>query len=92
MDHRDRLGLAGKRTPLNRGPHGQAQRLTQAFGCFDPRTRSAAIRAVLWYAWRDVSAAGSRCKWCARSGLFPVGSLAEPKPAWRSFLRFTGGR
>jgi hypothetical protein len=81
----------GKRTPLNRGPEGQAQRLTQAFRYFTRERERLAIRAVLWYAWRDVSEADSRCKWCARSGLFPVGSLAEPKPAWASFLSFTGG-
>ena len=49
------------------------------------------IRPVLWYAWRDVSTHESRCKWCARSGLFRVDSLV-PKLAWDAFVRFTGGQ
>jgi polysaccharide biosynthesis protein PslG len=81
----------GKRTPLNRGPDGQAQRLAQAFDWFTRKREGLNLRAVLWYAWRDVPESESRCKWCARSGLFPVSSLAQPKPAWASFLGFTGG-
>ena len=46
---------------------------------------------MLWYAWRDVSETEAYCNWCARSGLFPVGSLDVPKPAWAAFVRFTGG-
>jgi len=80
----------GKRNPLNRGPRGQAQRLTDAFDYFVKKRRQLGIKAVLWYAWRDVSAQDSRCKWCARSGLFRVGSLV-PKLAWDAFVRFTGG-
>jgi polysaccharide biosynthesis protein PslG len=81
----------GKSTPLNRGREGQARRLTQAFRYFTRERARLGIRAVFWYAWRDVIEADSRCKWCARSGLFPVGSLTEPKPAWASFVSFTGG-
>jgi hypothetical protein len=81
----------GKRTPLNRGLNGQARRLTQAFRWFTRERTRLGLRAVLWYAWRDVPEGESRCKWCARSGLFPVGSLDKPKPVWASFLRFTGG-
>jgi hypothetical protein len=81
----------GKRTPLNRGPDGQARRLAQAFRWFTRARTRLGLRAVLWYAWRDVPESDSRCQWCARSGLFPVGSLEQPKPAWASFLDFTGG-
>jgi hypothetical protein len=81
----------GKSTPLNRGLDGQARRLTQSFRWFTRERARLGLRAVLWYAWRDVPEAASRCKWCARSGLFPVGSLNTPKPAWASFVRFTGG-
>ncbi len=81
----------GKATPLNRGLDGQARRLTQAFRYFTEERERLNLKAVLWYAWRDVDEQDSRCKWCAQSGLFPVGSLADPKPAWSSFIQFTGG-
>lgn len=81
----------GKRTPLNRGPDGQAQRLAEAFRYFTEARAKLGIRAVLWYAWRDVPEAQSRCKWCARSGLFRFAPL-RPKPAWAQFTRFTRGR
>jgi hypothetical protein len=81
----------GKQTPLNRGLEGQARRLQQAFDYFSAERVKLGIRAVLWYAWRDVPAEDARCKWCARSGLFPTGSLDDPKPAWTSFVGFTGG-
>ena len=81
----------GKRTPLNRGRAGQAERLAQSFEWFTRQRARLGLRAVLWYAWRDVPESESRCKWCARSGLFPSGSLDEPKPAWASLLGFTGG-
>jgi hypothetical protein len=81
----------GKPTPLNRGRAGQARRLGQAFRWLTAKRRRLGLRAVLWYAWRDTHEADTRCKWCARSGLFPVNSLSDPKPAWLTFLRFTGG-
>jgi polysaccharide biosynthesis protein PslG len=81
----------GKRNPLNRGPRGQARRLEVAFGYFLENRKRLGIRTVLWYAWRDVSPQDSRCKWCARAGLFRVGALV-PKLAWDAFVRFTGGR
>jgi hypothetical protein len=81
----------GTATSLNRGPEGQARRLGQAFRYFTRVRKRFGIRSVLWYAWRDVSQVDSRCDWCARSGLFPVDSLDRPKPAWASFLGFTGG-
>jgi hypothetical protein len=37
-----------------------------------------------------VSEADSRCQWCARSGLFRAAALIA-KPAWGSFVGFTGG-
>ena len=49
------------------------------------------IRSVLWFSWRDVPEGDAYCNWCALSGLFPFASLAQPKPAWASFVSFTGG-
>jgi hypothetical protein len=77
--------------PLNRGRRGQAKRLRQAFEFFEAKRDAMRIHTVLWYAWQDVSAREALCKWCARSGLFPIDSLERPKPAFRSFTAFTGG-
>jgi hypothetical protein len=77
---------------LNRGRQGQARRLSQAFRYFTRVRTRLGIRAVLWYAWRDVAGPPGYCFWCPSAGLFPVRSLDQPKPAWTSFLSFTGGR
>ena len=90
LDHRDRLGLGRQAQPAESRSARQARGSRGAFRLLRPRTRAARDPAVLWYAWRDVPTAESRCKWCAHSGLFRAGSLV-PKLAWDSFVRFTGG-
>jgi hypothetical protein len=77
--------------PLHRGPRGQAKRLRQAVGYFTRQRDRLEIRSVLWFSWRDVPEGDAYCNWCALSGLFPLASLDQPKPAWRSFVSFTGG-
>jgi hypothetical protein len=78
--------------PLDRGPRGQARKLRAAFGYFRREGDRLGIRAVLWYAWRDLPRDADRiCTWCSLSGLFRAESLT-PKPAWRAFVSFTGGR
>jgi hypothetical protein len=84
-------GSAHGPEPLNRGRRGQAKRLRQAFRFFESKRKAMRIHSVLWYAWQDVPAHDALCKWCARSGLFPVGSLNRPKPAFRAYTSFTGG-
>ena len=80
----------GKSNPLNRGPSGQAQRLTQAFRWFSAERAALGLRLVAWFAWRDTPIEESRCLWCARSGLFAEDGLLA-KPAWDRFVQFTGG-
>ena len=75
--------------PLDRGPEGQAQQLTDAFTFFLNRRRAWNIEGVTWYSWRDTSDP-NQCDWCPGSGLFEEASL-EPKPAWDAFTAFTGG-
>jgi hypothetical protein len=87
------LGWAsgGPAHPLNRGPRGQARRLEQAFRWFTAKRSRSDIRLVAWYAWRDLARGHPHCEWCARTGLFRAERL-DPKPAWESLLRLTGGR
>ncbi len=80
----------GKPNPLNRGLSGQAARLTQAFSWLSANRAALGLRLVAWFAWRDLPLAGSRCAWCARSGLFREGGLLA-KPSWERFMQFTGG-
>ncbi len=75
--------------PLERGPEGQAEQLTEAFTFFLNQRRAWDIEGVTWYSWRDTSDP-NQCDWCPGSGLFEEASL-EPKPAWDAFTAFTGG-
>jgi hypothetical protein len=40
--------------------------------------------------WRDLPQGQSPCDWCSTAGLFKRGGT-KPKPAWRHYVRFTGG-
>lgn len=78
------------KNPLERGPHGQADQLREAFDFFLSKRQEWNIQAVTWYSWRDTPADAGQCDWCAASGLFPADAL-DPKPAWDAFVSFTGG-
>jgi hypothetical protein len=79
----------GAENPLNRGPEGQANRLTQAYELFIERRREWNIRTVTWFAWRDFQG-GGLCEWCPEAGLFDEAELAA-KPSWEAFTELTGG-
>jgi polysaccharide biosynthesis protein PslG len=85
------LGWAssGPDNPLNRGPEGQAERLTEAFQLLLERRADWNVEGVTWYSWRDASGPGL-CDWCAGSGLFTEAEL-KPKPSWDAYTEFTGG-
>lgn len=74
--------------PLNVGKRGQAQRLRQAFEYFRDQRNRLEIKAVTWFSWTDSKV--SICDWCANAGLFSA--KLKPKPAWRAFTKFSGGR
>jgi hypothetical protein len=81
---------AGPPGPLNRGPLGQARRLTQAFKYFLKKRRVLNIRTVNWYSWRDNPDPGAGlCAWCSYSGLMTA-DLSE-KPSQKALKRFTSG-
>jgi polysaccharide biosynthesis protein PslG len=73
--------------PLEKGLEGQAKRLKQAFQYYKRARNRLNVKAVTWFSWMD--SASEICEWCASSGLFGQG-LVE-KPAWRAFVKFTGG-
>ena len=47
------------------------------------------LGGVYWFTWKDIS--GS-CNFCDSTGFFGDSERLKPKPAWRAFVRLTGGR
>jgi hypothetical protein len=70
-----------------KGWRGQAQQLRGAFQVLQSNRRRWHLRQVYWFSVTDQ--AGS-CNFCGGSGLF--GSDFRPKPAWRAYVHFSGGR
>lgn len=69
-----------------RGPQGQARELDQAFSMLSAHRRAWRIAGVWWFSWVDLD--GS-CQFCDSAGLLT--HKREGKPAWYSFVRWTGG-
>lgn len=85
------LGWASDGPDGNRlvvGKQGQAKRLRGAFKLFEQRRRAWNVRAVTWYAWRDIPGSAI-CSWCPYSGLLTKSGAA--KPAWAAFRELTPG-
>ena len=77
--------------PLNRGPKGQAKKLRQAYTYFARKRGVLHLKLAAWFSWQDTSPQLAQCIWCPASGLFARFEL-DPKPAWKAFVKFTGGR
>jgi hypothetical protein len=84
------LGWSSSRggNPLEVGPKEQAKRLTKSLRYYKRKANRFNVKNVSWFSWVDSPTA--ICDWCANSGLLAPG-LVE-KPAWRAFVKFTGGR
>lgn len=74
--------------PLNRGPRGQAELITEAFKWFTQKRKALRIKNVDYYAWRDAPPKSVHCLWCKKSGLLKWRNHGK-KPAWKAFTRFT---
>lgn len=75
----------GERSRFNVGPAGQAANLESLFSSLSAKSASLGIAGVIWYSLRDHVAPD----WIFNTGLFEANG--SPKPAWSSFVRFTGG-
>jgi hypothetical protein len=73
---------------FERGLKGQARELRRAYRYLLRNRRRLHIKAAYWFSWKDL--AGS-CNFCDSAGLFYGGAGFSPKPAWRTFVDFTGG-
>jgi hypothetical protein len=77
-------------TPRNsfaKGAQGQAAQLRGAFRLLRSRQGKWHLQRVYWFSVDDLKGA---CNFCDGSGLFGKGFV--PKPAWRAFVGFAGGR
>lgn len=74
---------------FERGLRGQARELKRAYRFLIRSRRHLRIRAVYWFSWKDLEGA---CSFCDSAGLFYGGSGFVAKPAWRTFVSYSGGK
>jgi hypothetical protein len=70
-----------------KGLPGQAAQLNGAFRLLRNNASRWRLKQVFWFSVDDLPGA---CNFCGGSGLFRKGF--KPKPVWRSYVRFAGGR
>jgi hypothetical protein len=70
-----------------KGVRGQATQLSGAFRLLRNNAARWRLRQVFWFSVDDHPNA---CNFCGGSGLFRAGF--KPRPAWRDYVRFAGGR
>jgi hypothetical protein len=70
-----------------KGVRGQAAQLRGAFRLLRNNARRWRLRQVFWFSVDDHP---HTCNFCGGSGLFKKGF--RPRPAWHSYVSFTGGR
>lgn len=70
-----------------KGVAGQARELKGAFRLFSANQAKWNLQQVDWFSISDYA---GLCNFCGGSGLFQAGFI--PKPAWRAYVQFAGGR
>ncbi len=70
-----------------KGLQGQARELRGAFRLFRDMQRKWNLKRIYWFSINDYA---GLCNFCGGSGLF--GDGFKPKPAWRAYVGFAGGR
>lgn len=75
--------------PLIKGPEGQKTLLEQSFRLLTDSQARFKLAGVLWYSWRDPGIEYDNCPFCSSAGLLEASG--QTKPAWPSYLTFTGG-
>jgi polysaccharide biosynthesis protein PslG len=81
---------AGPRGPFVAGVAGQASRLERTYRMLIRKRRRYGVQRTVWFSFRDRPlSAGERDWWAPHTGLFDT--AGNPKPAWRSLTRLSGG-
>lgn len=82
--------VSGGTRKFKTSKRGQARRLSSTLRAVLRARRRYRIGAFMWFSWRDrPPRRGERNWWAINTGLFDRGGL--PKPAWLSYVKFTGG-
>ena len=81
---------SSKKGRLGVGKKEQAKLLKQSFKLLLKKRGKWHIGGVMWYTWRDLPKGDSPCDWCSTAGMFKANGT-KPKPAWKQYVRFTGG-
>ncbi len=80
-----------RQVAFEQGIGGQVRELRAAYAYLLENWRRLDLRHVYWFSWKDLR--GTGCNFCDSVGLFyERGRYLHPKPAWRAFVRITGGR
>jgi hypothetical protein len=74
---------------FEKGPTGQARELNRSYRYLIKNRVRLRLRGVYWFSWKDLY---GTCSFCDSSGLFDAGEGFQPKPAWSTFVKLTGGR
>jgi hypothetical protein len=78
-----------KNVAFEQGPRGQVKQLRGSYRYLIANQRRLNLKGVYWFSWKDQS---ESCDFCDSVGFFREGERFKPKPAWRTFVGFTGGR
>lgn len=70
-----------------KGVAGQARELKGAFRLLTANQRKWRLQRIYWFSINDFA---GLCNFCGGSGLF--GDSFKPKPSWRAYVKFAGGR
>jgi len=76
---------------FEQGIQGQARELRKAYAYLIANRHRLNLKGTYWYSWKD-NPEYTACHFCDSVGLFRGGKAFRPKPAWRAFLSFSGGR
>lgn len=78
-----------KHDAFEQGIRGQVKQLKAAYGFLLQNRRRLNLKQVYWFSWKD---AIGYCDFCDSVGFFRAKAGFRAKPAWRAFVRITGGR
>jgi hypothetical protein len=71
------------------GVQGQVEELKSAYAYLLENRARLDLKQVYWFSWKDLP---ESCAFCDSVGLFHTGYGFQAKPAWRAFVKITGGK
>ena len=86
------MGWGSKRhvqSALGKSKKGQAKILKKSFDLLKSKRGKWNIHGAMWFTFKDHDDPNF-CTWCDNAGLFS--KSFNPKPSWKKFVKFTGGK